>query len=570
MSGFIGMRFSDPMRWIGFTMFSTAFWGFFYGVELAGQSLEELLFWVKVEYLGLLAAPVCWVIFSLKYTEVNPRIVKTLGVILFGFQAITYLIVLTNSWHELHYRNTWLIESGPFPILGLEKGPWYKVETIFAYTCFLAGTLLLWKRFQFANAHFKYLTRIIIAGGFFPIFINILYQLGLVRPFEGLDFTPFAFLFTYFFIGIAIVKYQFLDIKPIARDKILELITRGMMIFDQNLKLIDFNPAARMVCGKLGILGIGKSAEELFLERPEILAFLKTPSELKTEIKISNAGKTSYFKLESVPLSDKNGFVSGHILLFEDISKEIEFNDKLKQQTLELQQLNDLKDKFFSIISHDLKGPVFGVKELIHLTQSGLISHEEFLEILPEVSKNMEQVANLLENLLAWTSSQLRGEHIVKKELELTTILRSQKNLLGRIANEKNITIELENLEETWVEADKNMLELVIRNLISNAIKFSPSNHKVEVFLSKNSNEVTVCVRDYGIGISEENLQKLNSGVSFTTRGQNNESGTGLGLILVREYINKNGGHLTISSKEGDGSKFCFTLPMLDNRTAED
>lgn len=544
-------------------MFSAAFWGFFYGVELAGKTLEELIFWIKIEYLGLLAAPVCWVIFSLKYTGVKPKFVRQIGISLFVFQVITYLLVLTNSYHGLHYKSNWLIETGPFPLLGIEKGPWYKVQTIFSYSCFLAGTLLLWRRFKFATTHFKYLTRVIIIGGFFPLFINFLYQIGIVKPFDGLDFTPFAFLFTYFFIGIAIVKYQFLDLKPVARDKILEMVTRGVMVFDQKMKLVDYNPAAKMISGKLEILGIGKSAEEIFVEKPEILKFLNDSSSRKTEIKFSEGEKTTILKVESVPLEDNNNIISGYILLFEDISNEIETKEKLKQQALELQQLNDLKDKFFSIISHDLKGPVFGVKELIHLTQSGLISYEEFLEILPEVSKNMEQVANLLENLLAWTSSQLRGEHIMKKELELTTVLRSQKNLLARIANEKNITIELENLEETWIEADKNMLELVIRNLISNAIKFSNSGQTVQVSLSKKESEVTICVRDFGSGIENENLEKLNAGISFTTRGRNNESGTGLGLILVREYIYKNGGTLTIDSKVGEGSKFCFSLPLF-------
>lgn len=569
ISGYIGMRFKDPMRWIGLTMFSAAFWGFFYGIELTGKSLEELLFWIKIEYLGLLAAPVCWVIFSLKYTGIKPGYVRQIGIALFVFQLVTYLFILTNSFHGLHYKSNWLIESGPFPILGIEKGPWYKVQTIFSYSCFLAGTLLLWRRFNFSNSHFKYLTRFIIAGGFFPLFINVLYQLGVVKPFDGLDLTPFAFLFTYFFIGIAIVKYQFLDLKPVARDKILEMVTRGVMVFDQKMKLVDYNPTAQKICGKIENFGIGISAEQLFSDRPEILNFLNDSTLQKTEIKFSEGEKITHLKVESVPLTNKNELISGYILLFEDISNELETKEKLKQQALELQQLNDLKDKFFGIISHDLKGPIFGVKELIHLTQSGLISHEEFLEILPEVSKNMEQVANLLENLLAWTSSQLRGEHIEKKELELTTILRNQKNLLTRIAKEKNINIELENLEETWVEADKNMLELIIRNLISNAIKFSAPGQNVEISLSKNLNEVTICVRDYGMGIEEENLKKLNAGISFTTRGQNNEGGTGLGLVLVREYIQKNGGTLTISSQAGEGSKFCFSLPLLVVESSE-
>ncbi len=564
ISASIGFQFKDSLRWIGFTMFSIAVWGFFYGIELLHTEVRDMLFWTKIEYLGLLSAPACWMIFSMKYTSVDSNKVRLITKGLLSFALISYGLVATNSWHHLHYKSYWLIDSGPIPLLGIENGIWYYVQTAYAYICFFLGTLILWKRFRFANVHFRILTRLLIIGGFFPLLLNLLYQTSILKPFNGLDLTPFAFLFSYLFVGIAIVRFKLLDLKPIVRDKILEMFSQGVLVLDPKKKIVDFNPAVKSLFSNSELVRIGQSAEELFKTRPKILEFYVESYDNKSESKLELDDIKPFLKLELVPLLDKKNQISGHLLLIENITQEIETNEKLKQQAVELQQLNNLKDKFFSIISHDLKGPIFGVKELIHLTQSGLISHEEFLEILPEVSRNMEQVANLLENLLAWTSSQLRGEHIVKKELELTTILRSQKNLLQRIAKEKNISIELENLEETWVEADKNMLELVIRNLISNAIKFSPPHQKVEVSLSKNEKEVTVCVRDFGVGIEEENLTKLNSGTSFTTRGQNNESGTGLGLILAREYIFKNGGKLTINSKVGEGSKFCFTLPLVE------
>ena len=109
------------------------------------------------------------------------------------------------------------------------------------------------------------------------------------------------------------------------------------------------------------------------------------------------------------------------------------------------------------------------------------------------------------------------------------------------------------------------MLELILRNLISNAIKFSNPGTKVEVSCTEQEEMIRLCVKDYGIGIPEENLEKLNAGISFTTRGQNNETGTGLGLVLVREYIVKNGGRMSITSNPGEGTVFCVTLPKAPN-----
>jgi signal transduction histidine kinase len=338
-------------------------------------------------------------------------------------------------------------------------------------------------------------------------------------------------------------------------------MTRGVVIFNHHNKIIDFNAASKRYLPNSSSLKLGNSAEEFFSERPEIIDLLSKQEHRIIESKIKFTEEELILKIEAVPISDSKALVSGMMLLFDDITTEIKIKEQLKNQASELQQLNDLKDKLFSIISHDLKGPVFGVKELIHLTQTGLITEEEFMSMLPEVSKNMEHVAILLENLLAWTSSQLRGEYIQTQNLELKKLVTSQKNLLDRIAGEKSIQIELHGFENIWVKADKNMLELILRNLISNAIKFSPSGNRVLVSTEDQGEMKKLCVEDFGTGISEENLNKLNQGISFTTRGQKNESGTGLGLLLVRDYIHKNGGSLTITSDLGKGSKFCITIP---------
>jgi signal transduction histidine kinase len=564
LSLFIGLKLEESVRWITLTMLSFSIWGFFYGFELAAQQVDDMLVWSKLQYIGLVMAPSCWVVFALKYTGFDTSRKKWIYPSIFVLPVITYLIVLTNHWHHWHYKSNWLITSGPFPILGIEKGVWYPVQVLYAYLFYFLGTVVIWNRFRYANIHFKLQTRLLIIGGFFPLFINVLYQISWLKPFEGLDMTPFAFLFTYLLIGVAILRFNLLNLKPIARDKILEVMTKGVIIFDHRNKIIDFNSASRRFFQKDGLVKLGQSAEDVFASRPEIIALLNLQSKKIIESRVKNEDSEIVLKIESVPISDGKALVSGMLLLVNDISAEIRINNQLKKQAEELQQLNDLKDKFFSIISHDLKGPVFGVKELIHLTQTGLISEEEFMAMLPEVSKNLEHVAILLENLLAWTSSQLRGEYIQPQVIDLNRIIQSQKNLLDRIANEKSILIELIGFENNWVRADKNMLELILRNLISNAIKFSSPGSQILVTSEADGNFQKLCVQDFGVGISDSNLEKLNQGISFTTRGQSNESGTGLGLLLVREYILKNGGTWSVNSKVGEGTKFCITIPKAD------
>ncbi|MBN7812654.1 PAS domain-containing sensor histidine kinase [Algoriphagus sp. H41] len=561
LSVYIGFKLEDSVRWIVFTMLASSVWGFFYGIELTAQTVDDMLVWSKLQYAGLVMAPSCWVVFSLKYTGYDSSDKPWVYPSLFFLPIVTYILVLTNSWHHLHYRSTWLITSGPFPILGIEKGIWYPVLVAYSYVFYFLGTFTLWKRFKYANLHFQRQTQLLIMGGLFPFVFNLLYQAAWFKPFDGLDITPYAFLFTYLLISIAILRFNLFNLKPVAREKILEVMTHGAIIFDHRHKIVDFNSAARKFWNDPLDLKIGVPAEQIFHSHPEILQLLGQPSHRVLQTRMSKKDCFWDVKVESVPLSDSGAIVSGGLMLFENITEQIKTNEQLKKQASELQQLNDLKDKFFSIISHDLKGPVFGVKELIHLTQNGIVTEEEFLEMLPEISKNMEHVAILLENLLAWTSSQLRGEYIQRETLDLGKLIRSQKNLLERIAREKSILLELRGFEDIWASVDKNMFELIIRNLVSNAIKFSKPGSKVLISCEQEDKTLKLCVKDYGMGISEENLQKLNAGISFSTRGQSNESGTGLGLLLVREYIVKNGGTLTIDSKLGEGTKFCVTVP---------
>lgn len=562
LSFYIGLKLEDSVRWIAYTMLSFSLWGFFYGVELTQGSIENMLLLTKLQYIGLVMAPACWVMFSLKYTGYDNTSTKWVYPSLFVLPILIYLIVLTNSWHHLHYRSNWLITSGPFPMLGIEKGPMYFIQIVYSYFFYFLGTYILWRRFQFANKHFKLQTRLLILGGLFPLLINVLYQTSWFKPYEGLDMTPYAFIFTYFLLGVTILRFNLLNLKPFARDKILEVLSRGVLVFDHRNKVVDYNSAVKNFCMHPEKIKMGEYAQVIFAERPEILELLDQTEQKTIESRIQSSLGEISIKIESIPIVEGGPFLSGVLLLFDDITSDIKINERLQNQATELQKLNNLKDKFFSIISHDLKGPVFGLKELIHLTQTGLISKDEFYNMLPEVSKNMEQVSILLENLLAWTSSQIKGEYLQPQKIDLNRIINNQKSLLERIASEKSVEIVVAGFENTWVKADKNMIELIFRNLISNAIKFSSSKSKIEVTCQEIGADYQICVKDFGAGISPENLKKLREGISFTTRGQNNETGTGLGMLLVKEYLDKNGGTLKIDSTLGEGSKFCITLPV--------
>lgn len=562
LSFIIAFLLKDAIRWIALTMLSISIWGFFYGLELSTLSLDNMIFWVKFQYIGISLAPACWLFFTLKYTGYSLTEKKALVPLLLLIPIVTLFLVFTNESQKLFYETLALNNEGPFPILDIVKGPWYFINVVYAYLIFSLGVIILWKRFRFSNPLFKTQTKLIIAGGAFPIFFNFLYQTKIIAPYSGIDLTPYAFLFTYIVLGIAIIRFNLFSIKPIARDKIMEAIPKGVLVLDSENLIIDFNQAMQCFIPSNKKLKLAENGIELFAETKELLELVEEgiKETKKCEVKFGEDEKT--LKIELIPLFDKGINSSGKIILFEDISSQIKINNKLASQAEDLQQLNDLKDKFFSIISHDLKGPIFGVNEVIHLANTGIISQEEFIEILPELSKNMANVSLLLENLLAWSSSQLRGELTSPENFEINKTLKYQKDLLDRIARDKEIKIIIEESAEKWVYADKTMIELVLRNIISNAVKFSKIGGEIKISTEIQEREAKICIQDFGTGMSEENLEKLKNGIAFTTKGQNNESGTGLGHILIREYLKKNKGTMEIFSKENEGTKFCILLPL--------
>lgn len=561
LSIYIALSLDHLIRWLASTMILVTVWGFFYGLELASTSLDQITLWVHFEYIGISFAPAVWLIFTLRYTGYRNWAKPAVIIGTFTIPALTLFLVISNDLHHLHYSKMFLVTEGsPFPILGIERGPYYIIHVIYSYLAFLLGTIILWRRFRFADPFYKNQTRLLIAGGLFPLIFNFFYQTGLVSPLGYIDLTPFAFLITYLILGLAILKYGLFSIKPIAHSKIMESLTKGVLVFNVHHRVIDFNSKVKSFCKDSQKIKIGAQAKDIFSTEESLLKIFENPKEQILTFKPEGSNRT--VRLEVMFIDENDSEQIGLILLFDDLTEELQTNEKLRKQTEDLQKLNDLKDKFFSIISHDLKGPIFGVKELIHMTQIGMISKEELLEMLPEVSKNMEQVAILLENLLAWASSQIRKEQVEIQEFDIHQLIEQQKKLLDRIASEKQIEIKIKTNGSTLVKADRNMTDLVLRNLINNAIKFSKSRTEVLLSVEKLNNEAKICIQDFGTGISPENLQKIEKGISFTTRGVNHESGTGLGLILVKEYVSKNNGRLEIESELEVGTTFCIYLPL--------
>lgn len=239
-------------------------------------------------------------------------------------------------------------------------------------------------------------------------------------------------------------------------------------------------------------------------------------------------------------------------------------NVEIQAQAQKLRELNQLKDKLFSIISHDLRSPLGSLFTLLNLTKEGYFTEEGFKKVVDELSKNVGYTSALLENLLKWAQSQLHGAKINPTIFKLSQLAEEKLKLYAKQASDKGIVVSNLIDPKVLVFADSDMIELVFRNLIANAIKYSNKGSNVTISASNSNGNVLVCIADTGLGIPPENMGKLFGKEIFTTYGTSHEKGTGLGLILCKDFVSINGGEIWANSTVGKAASSTLQYPSRE------
>jgi len=367
-------------------------------------------------------------------------------------------------------------------------------------------------------------------------------------------------------------KHQKLSTK----EKHYRLIYKNSPIPYQSLNLdgllLDVNPAWKNILAYSKEEVIGKDFSS-FLHDDHKERFKQDFHNLIQKGEINNlelklvkkTGSIIYVTFNGkIEYSEDHKFIRTHCV-FNDITAQKLAEKTLLQSERRLRELNATKDKFFSIIAHDLKNPfndLMGFSQLldINIEKYDNTKIKQFVNIIHQSSK---LAYNLLENLLDWSRSQTGTLQFNPEEFLLNEIISENIDLLSSNANNKNIKIFTEIDDESTVFADKNMIRTVIRNLISNAIKYTNQGGYIKIVTSKVNHFLKLSILDNGIGISEKNLEKIfQIDESYSTPGTEREKGTGLGLILCKEFTDKNKGSIWAESTLDEGSTFNITLPI--------
>jgi signal transduction histidine kinase len=365
---------------------------------------------------------------------------------------------------------------------------------------------------------------------------------------------------------------------------IFEYADFGIILTDAELRVIDVN---LWIENQLGKQKIHIKDKSIFHTFPEIIergldhyltdalggASVVLSSRFHSHLislpfKTGNESSLMRQNVKITPILNK-ARITGLLIYIEDVTERLNREDLLQKKNEELQKLNSTKDRFFNIISHDLRSPftaLIGLSELLMDDRS--ITPEQSKNIISMLHLSLKNEYNLLENLLKWSQLQSGRFELEFRDVILCEIVKNILNIAAPAIRSKNITVKTKEIDPNLiVHTDNQALTTILHNLIFNAVKFTSSGGNIEISAFKSSEKVIISVRDNGVGIPEDMIERIFSPDELvTTPGTNKEKGSGLGLILVKELIEKINGDVWVKSAPGTGSTFFISFPVKANK----
>ncbi len=248
-----------------------------------------------------------------------------------------------------------------------------------------------------------------------------------------------------------------------------------------------------------------------------------------------------------------------NLLKNEELRKK---NEQIKEQTRQLQEMNEFKTKLFAILGHDMMSPLQGLSSILDFIRNKLATPEEIELMLPSLTHRVQNTSEIINNLFDWSRISLQNEIIHREQFLLKSMVDRITENVTTVYTEKNTTIKNHIPSHLEIEGDASLIETIIRNLVMNAIKYSNNEGEIDVIYVEEEGNHKVCVRDYGIGMSEEIQETLFHFDVESKPGTRGEIGKGLGLFLCKEFVKAHGGEIFVQSEVNKGSEFCFTIPF--------
>lgn len=539
-------------------------WLLFNSLELIDPTETGTVFWAKMSYGFITFTSVAWFAFALQYSNHLHWLIPSRFYLFCLIPTATTVIAWTNEWHHLLWQAYIFIPVGNLLALSVEHGSWFWVHAIYSYTLVFGGaTLIILKYFQSFALYRRQSTWVVI-GVIIPISVNVIYLFNLI-PVLKKDYTAVSFALAAMALAVGVFRYRLFDLKPVARDVVIDSIKEAMITLDLQERIVDLNPASHMVINGPLDSAIGRLASEVLTPWGDIQTYLQTQTDVQGEIWLGHEQTRRYYDLLVSPLFNRRGGLTGRLVILHDITPLKQAETTLRKYTADLEIRNEELDAFSYTVAHDLKNLLavqLGYSELLQTRMSGIPikDAERYLGNITRTSRKMISIINEL-MLLAKVRSVTDIEVV---PLDTPKIIQEALIRLEEQIQEHEAQVAC---PASWPAAVGYgpWVEEVWANYISNAVKYGGKRPIVELGANETRDihsqkpMIRFWVRDNGPGIPADKQTQLFT--LFTRLTPGSRDGHGLGLTIVQRIVTKLGGDVGVESTDGSGSLFWFTLP---------
>ncbi len=559
----VGQR-SGLLFWL--LMFGVSIWSLAYAFELAAPRLEDKLFWVRLEYIGIVSVPVVFFWFVAEYLSYSQWMTLRYLVLSSIIPLSTLALNWTNFYHGLIYREVSLDTSGGFPNLEIAYGGWFWVHFAYSYILMLGATALLVRAVVRYPDIYRGQAWTLLIAAFAPWVGNAIYifDLGL---FPGLDLTPFAFTVTGLAMAWSLIRYRLMEIVPAARDYVVESLSDAVIVVDPRNRVVDLNPAARELLGQNGAGAIGRTLGEVMPQQRGLIAeFRETTSTLR-EIMVGALGQERYFELRISSLRDGSGRITGRVVLLRDITQSKKAERDLRRAHEHALEALRIKSRILAMVSHDFRTPLSAISGYVDMLQHGVTGpmNEKQLQFLERIQLSTGQLTNLVTNLLDQAQID-EGEITINwSRFSPAALMDGIETVMRPRAQAKNLKLisVVATPPETMLFGDLSRVIQVTNNLVDNALKFTEQGSVTVRVYQHTPDTWGIEITDTGPGMEDPVLAHIFDPFwqadASVTRGH---SGVGLGLTIARQLTALMGGRIDVQSKLGVGTTFNVILPF--------
>lgn len=521
-------------KYFALTMLSVAIYSFCYALEISSKSLSSVLFFHRLEYVGIVFLPAFYALFAMGFTGKPNWLTRPVVSAILVLPAITLLLVFTNNIHHFFLRQPRINPGGPFPVLTFEPAVWYWVHQAYAISAIVFGGFLFLRMYMRTTPAFRGQLAMILVGGLAPFLSYLLYLTGMVP--WGIDPTPFAFTFSGGMVFLGLMRYRLFDLVPVAREWLLERLPDAVLVLDRKHRIVDCNQSA---CRYLGISkkDIGKPASTVLRSWPELVGAMEAPGiKHSMEIQTDMDGGPLWFHADFSLLHAQDGLLKGQLGILRDVTAHRQYEQSLRESLHE-------KELLLREIHHRVKNNLQIISSLLRL-QFSKASHPELLELMRDSQSRIEAIALVHDTL--YRSEALSDIRLLEYAQALAA---GVKRAHGRAANIR-VQVDVRPVQLVMHPDKAIPLGLVLNELLTNALKHAfPEGQDGTVRIEADvmaGNALEITFTDDGVGLPE-NLDVRRSDT--------------LGLDLVSGLVEMQlDGSLTWQNK--DGATFIIRFPI--------